>query len=76
MLRMARKAGSDPYVAAGDALAAYIGDKLGQPLSGLTHDALSRLLLSRGADPDLVDKGRGLPERQRGRPFRPGERGA
>ena len=56
MLRIARKAGSDPYVAAGDALAAYIGDKLGQPLSGLTHDALARLLLSRGADPDLVDR--------------------
>ena len=75
MLRMARKAGSDPYVAAGDALAAYIGDKLGQPLSGLTHDALSRLLLSRGADPDLVDRVEACLNASEGGRFAPGNEG-
>ena len=75
MLRMARKAGSDPYVAAGDALGAYIGDKLGQPLSGLTHDALSRLLLSRGADPDLVARVEACLNASEGGRFAPGNEG-
>ena len=75
MLRMARKAGSDPYVAAGEALAAYIGDKLGQPLSGLTHDALSRLLLSRGANPDLVDRIEACLNASEGGRFAPGNEG-
>ena len=75
MLRMVRKAGSDPYVAAGDALAAYIGDKLGQPLSGLTHDALSRLLLSRGADPDLVARVEACLNASEGGRFAPGNEG-
>ena len=75
MLRTARKAGSDPYVAAGDALAAYIGDKLGQPLSGLTHDALARLLLSRGADPDLVDRVDACLNASEGGRFAPGNEG-
>ena len=75
MLRSARKAGSDPYVAAGEALAAYIGDKLGQPLSGLTHDALSRLLLSRGVDPDLVDRVEACLNASEGGRFAPGNEG-
>ena len=75
MLRSARKAGSDPYVAAGEALAAYIGDKLGQPLSGLTHDALSRLLLSRGANPDLVDRIEACLNASEGGRFAPGNEG-
>ena len=75
MLRTARRAGSDPYVAAGDALAAYIGDKLGQPLSGLTHDALARLLLSRGADPDLVDRVEACLNASEGGRFAPGNEG-
>ena len=75
MLRTARKAGSDPYVAAGDALSAYIGDKLGQPLSGLTHDALARLLLSRGADPDLVDRVEACLNASEGGRFAPGNEG-
>ena len=75
MLRSARKAGSDPYEAAGEALAAYIGDKLGQPLSGLTHDALSRLLLSRGADPDLVDRVEACLNASEGGRFAPGNEG-
>ena len=74
-LRTARKAGSDPYVAAGDALSAYIGDKLGQPLSGLTHDALARLLLSRGADPDLVDRVEACLNASEGGRFAPGNEG-
>ena len=76
MLRIARKAGSDPYVAAGDALAAYIGDKLGQPLSGLTHDALARLLLSRGADPNLVERVETCLNASEGGRFAPGNEGA
>ena len=75
MLRSARKAGSDPYEAAGEALAAYIGDKLGQPLSGLTHDALSRLLLSRGADPDLVARVEACLNASEGGRFAPGNEG-
>ena len=75
MLRSARKAGSDPYVAAGEALAAYIGDKLGQPLSGLTHDALARLLLSRGADPELVERVESCLNASEGGRFAPGNEG-
>ena len=75
MLRSARKAGSDPYVSSGEALAAYIGDKLGQPLSGLTHDALARLLLSRGADQDLVDRVEDCLNASEGGRFAPGNDG-
>ena len=75
MLRMARKAGSDPYVAAGEALAAYIGDKLGQPLSGLTHDALSRLLLSRGATPTSWTRVEACLNASEGGRFAPGNEG-
>ena len=76
MLRSARKAGSDPYVSSGEALAAYIGDKLGQPLSGLTHDALARLLLSRGADQNLVDRVEACLNTSEGGRFAPGNEGA
>ena len=76
MLRSARKAGSDPYVASGEALAAYIGDKLGQPLSGLTHDALARLLLSHGAEQDLVDRVEACLNASEGGRFAPGNEGA
>ena len=76
MLRSAWKAGRDPYVSSGEALAAYIGDKLGQPLSGLTHDALARLLLSRGADQDLVDRVEACLNASEGGRFAPGNEGA
>lgn len=76
MLRSAWKAGSDPYVSSGEALAAYIGDKLGQPLSGLTHDALARLLLSRGAEQDLVDRVEACLNAGEGGRFAPGNEGA
>ncbi len=53
-LESARAAGTDPYAAAGNALAAYVGDRLNQPASGLTHEALIVLLRSQGIEPDLL----------------------
>ena len=75
ILRLALRHGGDPYVSAGDALAAYIGDKLGQPLSGLTHEALAQLLLSRGADPDLVERVESCLNASEGARFAPGNEG-
>ena len=55
-LESSRETGADPYEASAHALTQYLGDKLDQPATGLTHDSLVGLLRSRGIASELVDR--------------------
>ena len=52
----ARRDGSDHHEASGRILTRYIGDRLNQQVSGLTHDALSTLLAEHGVDGGLIER--------------------
>ncbi len=51
----ARQRGEDPYDTAAAVLTSYLSEMLGQPVSGLTHQALAQLLVDRGVDEGLVE---------------------
>jgi hypothetical protein len=55
-LAQARKQNGSASQAAGQILTAYLADKLNQPVSGLTHQALAGLLAERGLQHDLVER--------------------
>lgn len=55
-LAQARRQKEDPYSAASQILTAYLADKVGQPVAGLTLQALAELLAGRGAGYDLIDR--------------------
>lgn len=55
-LSHARKRKADAYAAAPTILTGYISDKVQQPVGGLTRNALTRLLESRGVKPELVQR--------------------
>jgi len=51
----ARQQDDDPYDTAAAVLTSYLSEMLGQPISGLTHQALAQLLVDRGVDEGLVE---------------------
>ena len=51
----ARQLDEDPYDTAAAVLTSYLSEMLGQPVSGLTHQALAQLLVDRGVDEGLVE---------------------
>ena len=51
----ARQRDEDPYDTAAAVLTSYLSEMLGQPVSGLTHQALAQLLVDRGVDEGLVE---------------------
>ncbi len=55
-LSQARRQGKDAYAAAGHILTDYLSDKLGRPMTGLTHQALSELLAAQGVEASLVER--------------------
>lgn len=55
-LAWARKQRQDAYSIVGQILMAYLGDKLDQPVAGLTHQGLAHLLLEHGVSSDLVER--------------------
>ena len=56
-LDIARQQDGAPHDAAVAALTSYIAEMLGQPVAGLTREALGQLLAGRGVDADLVERG-------------------
>ena len=56
LLAQAKRDGSDPHIAAGQALTTYMSDRLNEPVAGMTHDALGDLLASRSIGPELIDR--------------------
>lgn len=50
------RSGSDPRVAASDAILSYMSDRLDAPAGGLTHDSLQLRLLEAGASSDLAQR--------------------
>jgi hypothetical protein len=54
-LEDARHRDEDPYDTAAAVLTSYLSEMLGQPVSGLTHHALAKLLVDRGVDEGLVE---------------------
>jgi hypothetical protein len=50
-LTQARKHSPDPYQTSNDILVTYITEKLNQPVAGLTHTALTDLLITHGLQP-------------------------
>lgn len=55
-LAQVRRQDRDAYEAAGQVLRTFLGDKLDQPVLGLTHQALAALLTERGLEADLVER--------------------
>ena len=55
-LAKARAERSDPYLAAGRTLVQYIGDRISQPVSGLTRSAIASLLASRDIPPGVIER--------------------
>jgi hypothetical protein len=55
-LAHARRESGDTYSTGGQVLTSYLSDKLGQPVAGLTHQALAALLEEKGLGPNLVDR--------------------
>jgi hypothetical protein len=55
-LARARRESGDTYSTGGQVLTSYLSDKLGQPVAGLTHQALAALLEEKGLGPELVDR--------------------
>ena len=55
-LDIARQQEGDPHDAAVAVLTSYLAEMLGQPVSGLTHQALAQLLAGRGVDRDMVER--------------------
>ena len=55
-LHGARQSGSDPFVASGDALIAYISARINRPASGLTHHEVSALLTQADISSSLVQE--------------------
>ncbi|MGD8488447.1 MAG: BatD family protein [Anaerolineae bacterium] len=55
-LAQARHQHQDAYEAAGRILRGYLADKLDRPVVGLTHQALTALLIERGMEADLVER--------------------
>ena len=55
LLAEARR-GGDPYEAAARALTGYLADRLGRPVSGLTHDAIAELLAERSAGRETIER--------------------
>ena len=56
LLAQAEQGELDPYDTAGRALAGYIGDKLNEPVTGMTREALADLLAMRGVDSRLIQR--------------------
>jgi hypothetical protein len=55
-ITVARREGRDPHQAAGRILSQYLGDKLNQPVAGLTQEALARRLSDNAIDPAMVEQ--------------------
>ena len=55
-LRRAVAAGEDQAVASADAVMSYLNDRLGDPMSGLTREALGKRLLSFGVAGELAER--------------------
>jgi hypothetical protein len=55
-ISQARKEKGDAYGAVGQILTAYLADKLGRPVAGLTHQALDEVLTEKGVKPDLIER--------------------
>ena len=55
-LRRAVADGEDQSVASADAVMSYLNDRLGDPMSGLTRDALGQQLLSMGVASELAER--------------------
>jgi hypothetical protein len=55
-LANARAERSDPYLAVGRTLVQYIGDRIRQPVSGLTRSAIAGLLASRDIPPSMIER--------------------
>ncbi len=55
-LDSARQQEGYPHDAAVAVLTTYLAEMLGQPVAGLTHDALAQLLAARGVEVDLVER--------------------
>ena len=72
-LELARMEMDGPHAAAGRALTSYLGDKLGRPVTGLTHTGLSELLARRGVDDDLTRRVRASLASAEGAQFSSGE---
>lgn len=56
MLQQARKDNADPYAMAAQVIAAYLTDKLDQPIAGLTRSALTALLTQHGLPTETCDQ--------------------
>lgn len=55
-LRRAVAAGEDQAVASADAVMSYLNDRIGDPMSGLTREALGKRLLSVGVAGELAER--------------------
>jgi hypothetical protein len=55
-LAQARRQTESAYSTAGQILTAYLADKLDRPVAGLTHQALSELLVGYGFTADLIER--------------------
>lgn len=55
-LQRAVAAGEDQAVASADAVTSYLNDRLGDPMSGRTRDALGERLMSIGVTDELVER--------------------
>ena len=56
ILAQAERGELNPYDTAGRALSGYIGDKLNQPVAGMTREVLTGLLATRGVDPQVIQR--------------------
>jgi len=56
MLAQARRRHDDSHDAAARALTAYLSDKTGQPVGGMTRAMLCRMLAAQGISPDLIER--------------------
>ena len=71
-LAQARVEGSDPYVASGQALTAYLSDRLDRSVSGLTRSAMADLLVSRGIAREVIERTEACLAASEGGRFAPG----
>jgi len=55
-LAMARREKENVYNTAGQVLIDYLADKLGQPVAGLTHQALATLMVEKEVDSKLIER--------------------
>ena len=56
LLAQAEQGEVDLYETAGGAITAYVGDKLSEPVAGMTREALTGLLAARGVDPQVIQR--------------------